>query len=498
MRKAFALILCAAIPAGSVDLSTTTATSTTITNSTATWKPRSTYPRKPPPKQIKDMVPKPIRQVPHRIQQEIKRTKPNPNVQKPGPAPMPTQAPAMPEGPTPDTEPLPGGANKFFDVVARYMTTTWSGNIFVWLPAISTDPNTGPTYGILPVLVLADPEDKHIRHLMAPSVTYNELFGTTGTMRYYWYPTDDSQMFALASFSKDTNREVKLRYENPSLYDKVIYVRGEMLHAINGSRRFFGIGPNTHDSQEAGFTFRETGARATVGVNFLSHMRAAFGMRFMTQQTRRNIIPETRDLIDLYPGVTGIELQQTVTHELRLLWDSRDLPVTPSQGTSAEVFVEKTSKPWGSDANYFRHGLEAKQFFPWANKRQNTVVRGFYERVLGSNVPFYEQAQLGGRETLRGFGDGRFVDTGRIGTSVEQRYTIAAVKLMGIETNFELAPFVDIGTVFPHLSDIQRKDFLLVGGIGFRAAVKPNVVGDVELGFGKEGPAVFVDINYPF
>src|SRR2546421_562512 len=83
--------------------------------------------------------------------------------------------------------------------------------------------NTGPTYGLLPVLVLADEENRHIRHLLAPSYTYNSLFGQTGTMRYYWYPTDESQFVTIGSYSQHTNREIKVRYENTSLLDGGMY-----------------------------------------------------------------------------------------------------------------------------------------------------------------------------------------------------------------------------------------------------------------------------------
>jgi len=44
----------------------------------------------------------------------------------------------------------------------------------------------------------------------------------------------------------------------------------------------------------------------------------------------------------------------------------------------------------------------------------------------------------------------------------------------------------------------ERRFVRPVYGAAFRAAVKPNVVGDVEVGYGKEGAAVFVDIGYPF
>ena len=75
---------------------------------------------------------------------------------------------------------------------------------------------------------------------------------------------------------------------------------------------------------------------------------------------------------------------------------------------------------------------------------------------------------------------------------------MASLTMMGIQSNFEIAPFFDIGSVFPTVPDVQAKNFRPVYGSAFRVAVKPNVVGDVELGVGKEGMAVFVDINYPY
>ena len=69
---------------------------------------------------------------------------------------------------------------------------------------------------------------------------------------------------------------------------------------------------------------------------------------------------------------------------------------------------------------------------------------------------------------------------------------------MGVVTRFEVGPFVDIGTVFPRPGDMQLKDVLTVVGGSFRAAVKPNVVGSVDVGIGREGPGVYVGISYPF
>jgi hypothetical protein len=441
----------------------------------------------------------PIRQlkaVQRKIRRVIKKTAPNPNVQAPSAYPMPANAPVMPIGP--QMPPRPTAGERFLGAVAKVMTKTWGPNIFVWLPAISTDPNAGPTGGVLPVMVLADSESRHIRHLLAPSYTYNPLFGQTGTMRYYWYPTDASQFVTIGSYSEHTNREIKVRYENTSLLDGTMYLRTEASHNVDGSRRFFGIGPQTHEGDETGYTARDTVAHVAAGVNFFHSWRATFGERFRRMTADTNIVPNITDLAVRFPSLTGIGTQNTVASEFRLLWDTRDLPITPSRGSSGELFVEKTSVAMGSDADYIRYGLEGKRFFLWNNPRHVTVIHGLYEWANGPNIPFYELPQLGGRETLRGYGEGRLADKGRIVMNVEHRITFASLALMGIHTNFEVAPFFDIGSVFPTLPQVARKNFRPVYGGAFRAAVKPNVVGDVEVGVGKEGAAVFVDIDYPF
>jgi hypothetical protein len=410
---------------------------------------------------------------------------------------MPAQAPAMPTAPQPAAPPK-SGADRFFNGAAKIMTKSWGPNLFVWLPAISTDPNAGPTIGIMPVLVIADPQTHQIRRLVAPSYTYNPLFGQTLTARLYYYPTDASQLYTAASYSQHTNRELKGRYENTAALDGVLYLRAESYYNADGSAHFYGIGPRTREDDETGYTAKASVARGSVGINFLKAWRATVGAEFMRFATGANIIPDVTDLSDRFPNVSGFGTNNTVDNEFRLLWDTRDSPITPTHGSSGEFFVEKTSIAMGSNADYFRYGLEGRRLFPWKDGKQTTVVHGLFDQANGRDIPFYDLAQAGGRTTLRGFGDGRFADRGRIVFNIEQRYTVASLGLMGIQTNFEVAPFFDLGTVFPDPGSIQRKNMQPVFGGAFRAAVKPNVVGDVEVGIGREGPAVFVDINYPY
>jgi len=317
-------------------------------------------------------------------------------------------------------------------------------------------------------------------------------------MRYYWYPTDTSQFVTIGSYSQHVNRELKVRYENSSLMDGILYLRAEGYHDVDASKRFFGIGPQSHAGDESGYTAKDNVGRVAVGVNFFHSWRATFGERFRRMSTTDNIILDTADVAKRFPTLSGLGTENTIASEFRLLWDTRDLPITPSRGSSGELFVEKTSVAMGSNADYIRYGLDGKRFFLWNNPRHVTVVHGLYEWANGPNIPFYELPSLGGRDTLRGYGDGRFADNGRMVLNVEHRITFASLSLMGIHTNFEIAPFFDIGSVFATAPQVARKNFVPVYGGAFRAAVKPNVVGDVEVGIGKEGTAVFVDIDYPY
>lgn len=408
------------------------------------------------------------------------------------PAVPPIQAPQMPP-------PSASGADRFFAGAAQVMTHSWGDKLFVWLPAISTDPNAGPTYGLMPVLVISHPETHHIRQLIAPSYTYNSLFGQTGTARYYFYPTEASQLYAVGSISQHTNREIKLRYENTAAHDGVLYVRGEVYYSADASARFYGLGETTHEDDVSGYTAKDSTIDGSIGYNFEKYWRATFGGLFRRFATGSDIIPDTVDLHDRFADVTGVGTMNTGTAEFRLLWDTRDSPVTPSMGSSGEVYTQKTTALFGTDADYFRYGLEGRRLFPWKNHpNQTTVIHAQYDQANGPSIPFYDLPSLGGRTTLRGFGDGRFTDHGRMVFNFEQRIVFARLALMGIQTNFEVAPFFDLGSTFPSIGKLQRRYLTPVYGGAFRAAVKPNVVGDVEVGVGREGPAVFVDINYPF
>ncbi len=115
-----------------------------------------------------------------------------------------------------------------------------------------------------------------------------------------------------------------------------------------------------------------------------------------------------------------------------------------------------------------------------------------------NDIPFFEQNSIGGHESLRGFGSGRFVDKDRFVASAELRTRVYRREIFGVDAELELAPFVDFGQVLHSWRSSPFNELHAVGGLGFRGVVPPQVVGFVDIGLGEQGLAAFTGLEYPF
>ena len=118
--------------------------------------------------------------------------------------------------------------------------------------------------------------------------------------------------------------------------------------------------------------------------------------------------------------------------------------------------------------------------------------------LVGSEMCIRDRSSLGGQNNLRGFGLDRYIDKHLIAFSIEERIHILRTKLAGVTADFEVAPFLDTGQVFNSFKDVSFQDYRMTPGLGFRAIVRPNVVGRVDYGYSREGGAVFAGLDFPY
>jgi outer membrane protein assembly factor BamA len=182
-----------------------------------------------------------------------------------------------------------------------------------------------------------------------------------------------------------------------------------------------------------------------------------------------------------------------------LIHDSRDSLTTPTEGVYVSVFAEASTTLLGSDADYMKAGVETILLRPYWGRRVILVLRGLYEGISGdSSTPFEILPTLGGVDTLRGFGENRFFGDARLLFNAEVRGKVLRMRVFGVNAEFEIAPFIDIGKVFNSWEQFLDTPFEVNPGIGFRGLAPPSVVGHIEFAYSREGAAIYVGLDYPF
>ncbi len=338
-----------------------------------------------------------------------------------------------------------------------------------------------------------------VRSILAPSVTYNEIRGVTGTFRYFLYPTALERLELVGSYSEKIDRELDVHYRNLDVFGGRFHADAQLLYERTSSVRFFGIGPESEKVDESNMTLAVKGVYAISGINISKTMRLSLGETFQVFDVSRGGVPGlpyTRDLFPDLPGVNGATIH---AQRVALIHDSRDSLTTPTEGLYVSAFAEASTQLLGSDADYLKAGIEGILLRPYWDRRVILVLRGLYEGISGdSNTPFQVLPTLGGVDALRGFGENRFYGDARLLFNAEVRAKVLRMRVFGVNAEFEIAPFIDVGKVFNSWEQFLDTPFEVNPGIGFRGLAPPSVVGHIEFAYSREGPAIYVGLDYPF
>lgn len=409
--------------------------------------------------------------------------------------------PAADQAP-PVAQPKPPDAPQASEMpwLLRWMLQPVRRGMLVRLPIIDTDPNRGITGGVMPIWVVQEKDGPRIEHIHAPSLTYNANFGVTPTYRYYYYPAIDEALQLRLSINR-YEKEGMFQYEDRSFLQTNFDVYSRFQYNVDASQRFFGFGPDSPEAAESNYKEDFLMYRVTAGHPLWlgSDWRLHAGSHLQAQKVLNGPLAGLPGTDDEFPNLAAQDHRQQV-HELRatLDYDTRDNPVTTTEGAYEAFFVEHAIKGFASAYDYGRYGWDGRYFKPWRWKVPTvTAAQGFFQQVTG-DAPFWAQSSLGGKYSLRAYGEGRYVDRGVAAVNVEQRFQVFSARMAGVTTEFELAPFAGVGEVFGSPRRVARRYARPVFGGAFRAVARPQVVGSVDIGVGREGVKAFMDINYSF
>ena len=374
----------------------------------------------------------------------------------------------------------------------------WADTQIFPVPSVSSSRNDGNDAGLIAPILITDP-DGELKYLMAPMLIQNSIVGTRGVFNLFKYEPGGRQMKFIASLTERIERKVVFDYADPAFANGQYSLNFGGTFFKNATSRFFGLGQTTVQAGESNYTAREARAYWRLGLYANEVTQISVGQRVRQVQLQRG----ATDLpfsVEQFPTVDGIQGESIIVgHRATFYYDTRDSLVSPTDGVAVTAYAELNQNIKNGDHPvYSRYELEVKKLFPSESKRAILVVRADLQATIGSQVPFFEQSSLGGQNNLRGFGLDRYIDKHLIALSIEERIHILRTKLAGVTADFEIAPFLDTGQVFNSFKDVSFQDYRMTPGLGFRAIVRPNVVGRVDYGYSREGGAVFAGLDFPY
>ncbi len=373
----------------------------------------------------------------------------------------------------------------------------WADVSYFAVPAVSTSKNDGSEGGLIVPTLITEPAGE-LRYIIAPLFMVNSIIGARGSFNLFRYDPGGRELRFIVGAAEKIERSVLLTLSDPA------YRNGRYAYSVGGTffknatARFYGIGPETAKDNQTNYTAREIRAHWKFGLYLNEVTQIAIGQRYrqMRLQPGATDLPYT---LTQFPNVPGVDGANILGNRLTFHYDTRDNLVSPTTGTLLTAFAELNYNSDNHDNPlYQRYGGDLRVLIPGPSKRMILVFRSEVQATIGSGVPFYEQSSLGGQNNLRGYGVDRFIDANLIAFNIEQRIHVLRTRVANVQADFEIAPFVDMGKVFPSFQKDFLKDYRVTPGVGFRGLVRPSVVGRVDWGYSSEGGAVFAGLDFPF
>ena len=368
---------------------------------------------------------------------------------------------------------------------------------YIPLPEILTDPNEGNTYGALAVVLFLD-EQKIIKYILAPDVRYNKITGVFPAFRLFGFPSLDRKWSIVARKSQHIDEDYEFIYQDNAFWQDRLRLSANLEYERDSTERFFGFGNGSSEKDESNYTAQEGIGVVRLNYRMQPTLELTYQSRVRVFRVKQGGVDNFPFIGDEHPGTPGLGGATMVGQEIGFIYDSRDDTNVPREGGFGLFSAEFIPRLLGSSFTAIKYAVEVRKFIPLRDR----FVFAMHSRLnyLQSNddVPFFEQNDIGGRRSLRGFGSGRFVDKNSFFASAELRTRVYDRQIFGVNAELELAPFFDFGQVFDSSRRSPFNDLHPVGGLGFRGVVRPQVVGFVDIGLGEQGPAVFTGLEYPF
>jgi len=404
-------------------------------------------------------------------------------------------------------------------LVARFLHTMWldppnHGKHVqtAWVPFFTFSEKSGNGVGISVELVNATREGIMTGFLQIRGYD-NEYIGTTGEIKAISCPDAYYNYQASAELSRDgKNKQLHFHTEHLGVGRDQRYgyeMRFDFSH--DPRARFHGMGAATTQDDKTNYSHQENGGVIDVYALKENKWRLGIGGKYRQvnvadgSEALHREIPWTTD--ETGPGgrlasVPGIQGATVAGARALAVYDSRNSEFAASDGSYVKLTAEVD---WVTDqvvttanpvSRYARYSLDMRKYKSTIDQNLTFVVRSLATFTTSDEIPFFDQAQFGGEFSDRGFVQGRYYGQNSAFASMEMRYLVMRIGVLGMPMEIEMAPFLDVGQVFA--AGNFDGPFNVNPGLSLRMLNKPNV-GIVSNGaFGRDGFILTGGVELPF
>ncbi|MDG2306437.1 MAG: BamA/TamA family outer membrane protein [Candidatus Binatia bacterium] len=306
-------------------------------------------------------------------------------------------------------------------------------------------------------------------------------------------------------YSQNEQNVVRLTVATPPLLDDQLLILFRGAYEKDPQRRFWGLGNNDQGPEPASVNGIED-IRAGLTFSWRPIQRLSLNVE---SGWRRVNISDGNGLDDLpfttdeFPALTGIEGGDVSPLALSLVWTSRDDIFNPTEGWRLILKALHTNRDLGSDFEYTQFIGDLGFVYSFFDDNLTLAARANGEQILGPDqaVPYWEMAELGGDDTLRGFFPHRFYGTGRVVVNTEVRFPIADFDFFNLwRVRIGGVAFGDTGRVFISDQAIREEEgesaraevnrYRWDYGGGVRISLSEALVARIDVGFSEEETAL--------
>ncbi len=301
------------------------------------------------------------------------------------------------------------------------------------------------------------------------------------------------------------------------LFDDRMLLLLTLSYALDPQQEFFGIGNNDVGPDPVSrHAIQDAQGRVTAGWRISPELilSAQFGIRDIRIWCDERGA-EGPCTVPAHPDLPGIDGGRVDHLAVSLIWCNRASLVRPTRGWRVILKGKYTDDIFLGDYDFIRFVGDASYLFPLFSERLILAMRVNGQWITGAqgDTPFWELANLGGNDTLRGFFPNRFLGRGSVLLGTEVRVGITKFDFFNLwHVRIDGVLFGEGGRVFID-EEAVREEFRLDSelltrvvddlrysyGAGLRIALSQSIVARIDAGFSEEESGlVYLQFGHTF